>query len=220
MDLSHHPLIAITCGGKADLPNQPDLYINAVTDAGGIADFIFPDDDLRDLTDRYSGFIIPGGMDLAPGFYGEKRLYKISRENPERIRFELSLLHEIIKKNKPVLGICYGMQLINVFLRGDLYQDIRSQISTPLQHSGGVHMIAVSANPYMSEGEYEVNSTHHQAVRKIGKGLKPFSNAPDGIREAFYAEGNSFLIGVQWHPERMEGDFSRQIFRSLVAACL
>ncbi len=178
-----------------------------------------PGPDVKDLSCHCDGLIIPGGSDPAPDLYGEKRLYRLEMEDPGRINFELALLREIISLRKPVLGICYGMQLINIFFGGTLYQDVRSQIPGSLKHEGEMHSIMIKENPNLSCGEFAVNSFHHQAVKDPGKGVMPFASAGDGITEAFYLEEYHFLLGVQWHPERGQSPLNAQLFEGFIEAC-
>ena len=135
------------------------------------------------------------------------------------MRFDLALFPSAIKQAKPVLGICYGMQLINVAMGGTLYQDIGAQKGESINHSEGGHQIRVDDNPYLAAGRYEVNSSHHQAVKNTGRGLESFAFAPDGVIEAFYSLQHPFLFGVQWHPERMSNEISENVFKSFIEAC-
>jgi putative glutamine amidotransferase len=163
--------------------------------------------------------MIPGGKDIAPSFYGESLVHASDPEEAERIEFEFSLLHEIIRLDKPVLGICYGMQVLNVFLGGTLYQDISAQVPASFDHRTERHMIEIGENPFLERGVFQVNSSHHQAVKDLGKGLRPFAFAPDGIIEAVSLEDHIFFVGVQWHPERMSDIPSQQLFGRFVGAC-
>ncbi len=213
------PLIAITCGTDAGFPLGRERYRTAVENAGGDAVFVAPQRSVSDLAVRYDGLIIPGGKDLPASLYGEGPLCHILPEEPVRINFEFSLLREIMGRKKPVFGICYGMQLMNVFFQGSLYQDIHSQVPGSLDHLSGGHGISIGHNPFVRVGGSQVNSSHHQAVKKEGDGLKPFAWADDGIIEAFYGEAYRFLVGVQWHPERMQDSLSKRLLERFVEEC-
>ena len=141
-------------------------------------------------------------------------------EDERRVEFDLALFHLALKQGMPVLGICYGMQLINIAMGGTLYQDIGVQKGESINHREGGHQIQVDDNPYLAAGRYEVNSSHHQAVKDVARGLAPFVFAPDGVAEAFYYSlKHPFLLGVQWHPERMNNKISEAVFNSFIAAC-
>jgi putative glutamine amidotransferase len=111
------------------------------------------------------------------------------------------------------------MQLINIFFQGSLYQDLPLQVPESLEHAGGEHGVIIRDNPFIEAVESKVNSSHHQAVKRVGKGLNPFAWAHDGVIEALYGEDLSFLVGVQWHPERMKGFLSKQVFERFIGAC-
>jgi putative glutamine amidotransferase len=213
------PLIGITCGSDSRQPKSPLLYESSLAKAGGSTLFVSPECDVIETASHCSGIIIPGGRDIAPLRYGEKQTCEINPEEEKRTEFEVALLNEIIKMRKPVLGICYGMQLLNTYFGGTLYQDIRSGIQNPAEHGAGMHGITVRKNPFLNEGSFEVNSSHHQAVKGIGRDLVAFAFAPDGVMEGFYGARYPFLIGVQWHPERLAHELSIKLFSVFIKAC-
>jgi len=217
--MNDKPLIAIATGGEKNFPRQPELYIQAVNAAHGRAVFIGPDVSIMDAVKSYAGFIIPGGGDIDPLLYNEQRISDTDLEDERRVKFDLALFQLALKQGRPVLGICYGMQLINIAMGGTLYQDIGAQKGEAINHRKGFHKIQVDDNPYFAAGQYEVNSSHHQAVKDIARGLDSFAFAPDGVTEAFYSLQHRFILGVQWHPERMNNKISGIVFNSFIEAC-
>ncbi len=205
------PVIGIT----ADMDNETfklrQDYVSAVTLSGGLPLIIAPvSDDVSRIVGMIDGLLLSGGDDLLPEYLGEEISVPLERfkfVEKERTDFELGLLMEILKRRKPVLAICYGMQLINVALGGTIYQDIELQVSGAIDHRSGLHTVGITdsfaPSLKLPSSEFTVNSFHHQAVRDIGDGLKPFAKAADGIIEGIYKEDYPFLVGVQWHPERV-----------------
>ena len=162
------------------------------------------------------GTFISGGDDLHPSYYNEDVNYNLKIVDRDRSDFELAIIHEIIKLRKPVLGICYGMQLINVAFMGSLYQDINSQVPMAIDHKRDYHIIKVSDNKFINSGEFNVNSSHHQAIKVLGQDLKAIALSVDSIIEAICMENYPFLLGVQWHPERSDDNMSVNLFRIFV----
>ena len=200
-----------------------DAYLQAVRDAGGVPVLLAPARDLREISlllKRLDGILISGGaFDIPPSFYGEKTIPGAKvKPKPERAKFEKQLVKDAAKAGKPVLGICGGLQIINVAFGGSLFQDIALQCRTKIAHNSSsgkpmaMHEVdvepdsilaqALFSKPAKNKERITVNSSHHQAIKKIGKGLRLTAAAPDGLIEAIEAK-TGFLIGVQWHPERL-----------------
>lgn len=213
------PVIGITVDIEGEYLRVKHYYSEAVIRVFGIPLLIPPVGDPLSYAEKIDGLLISGGRDVDPSYYGEAMMPQVKPVPRQRSNFEIALLREIIKRHKPVLGICYGMQVINVALGGSLYQDIASQFPTEIDHAKDSHTVVIGKNRFLKEGEYRVNSTHHQAVRELGAGLVDFVFSPDKLKEAFYLEGYPFLVGVQWHPERlMNESLSSDLFHSFMSA--
>lgn len=166
---------------------------------------------LRDYADNLDGLVLQGGADVCPQAYGEQAIQPAWMGDSVRDAYELELLHEFIEAGKPVLGICRGMQLINVALGGSLYQDLPTQKAGELLHETSDYDQHSHEVNFAEGGEFRkwfagvegglVSSIHHQAVNRLGKDLRVEATSADGLVEAFKGTGRSFLCGVQWHPE-------------------
>ncbi|MEH6420566.1 gamma-glutamyl-gamma-aminobutyrate hydrolase family protein [Pseudomonas sp. CGJS7] len=167
---------------------------------------------VRDYARSLDGLILQGGADIDPVAYGERPSELLMTTDPERDRFELSLLRAFVDAGKPVLGICRGMQLINVAHGGSLYQDLvgagatRSQHYIPAQYDEHAHALRMResgwlASLYPQVADPQVNSIHHQGVKQLGEGLEVEAWSDDGIPECIRGTGENFVVGVQWHPE-------------------
>ena len=214
-----NPVIGITTDIKGEFIGIKHQYVDAILRSGGVPMLLPPADNPHIYSEKTDGLLIPGGDDLDPSYYDEERLPEVKLVSKERSGFEIALLKEMVKLRKPVLGICYGMQLINVAFGGTLYQDIESQSKLAINHKTDYHIIVITENRFLREGRFSVNSTHHQAVRMPGSGLSVIARSPDNLIEAFCREDYPFLIGIQWHPERqLEEELSVSIFDSFVRA--
>lgn len=168
--------------------------------------------DVEDYAGRLDGLILQGGADLHPSTYGEEPRACRGALDSVRDRFELSLLRAFVAANKPVLGICRGMQLINVAFGGSLYQDLIEDGATMRNHVDADaydmhgHEVSFSERSMLREWHDgsesgRINSIHHQGVRTLAAGFHIEAVAPDGVVEAIRRDGEGFVYGVQWHPE-------------------
>ena len=214
------PIIGITADIEDNRLKLNRDYAEAVEKAGACPVLLAPSRNVADIALRIDGILISGGSDLHPSYYTEDVNYEIKIVERDRSGFEFAIIHEIIKLKKPVLGICYGMQLINVAFGGSLYQDIRQQVPSAIGHREGWHTIKIDDNKLIDRGEFKVNSSHHQAVKVIGQGLNAIAFSPDGIIEAISSGDYPFLLGVQWHPERLQDSLSEKIFWSFAEAVI
>jgi putative glutamine amidotransferase len=215
----NNPIIGITTDIEGEYFRIKHHYVDAILRSGGVPMLLPPSDNPHIYAEKVDGLLIPGGDDLDPSYYNEEKLPWVKLVSKERSGFEIALLKEMVKLRKPVLGICYGMQLINVAFGGTLYQDIESQLKVAINHKTDYHIIVITENRFLREGRFSVNSTHHQAIKEPGSGLSIFARSPDNLIEAFCHEDYPFLIGIQWHPERrLEEELSLGIFDSFVKA--
>lgn len=213
------PVIGISTDVDGDHLRLHRAYCEAVEAAGGIPLLLPPMPVAEAYAAIVQGVLIPGGRDLDPCYYREEVHPRTRSVSRARSDFEMSLITCALKLNKPVFGICYGMQLLNVFFGGSLYQDIASQLSVAINHEKDYHNIVIAENRFLAPGTFSVNSSHHQVVRILGNGLSAIARSDDQIIEALCGEDYHFLVGVQWHPERDPDDkISGDIFRQFIQA--
>ncbi len=172
-------------------------YRRAVEAAGGRAVF---GNDVKGQGARWDALLLPGGGDMEPWRYGQENTASRGLE-PERDEAELALLAEFTAAGKPVLGICRGLQTINVFFGGALIQDILGH--SAVDGADRLHSIRTASSPLPVPRGKRVNSAHHQAADRLGSGLRAAQWAPDGVIEALYHRSLP-VWAVQWHPERLE----------------
>jgi len=205
-----------------------DTYVQAIKEAGGIPIVLPNGDGSTDKIVAYlellDGLVMPGGADIPPSEWGEEPHPTTKLLAQDRYLFEKALISSWIKKtDKPLLGICLGSQWINVAHGGSLVQDIPSKFG--INHRDITHLVTLAPDSRLrdifGETEFEVNSHHHQAVGRIGEGLKVVAQCPDGVIEATETTNpDRFLIGVQWHPEKLvpENELQAKLLKAFVQA--
>jgi putative glutamine amidotransferase len=209
-------------------------YFDAVTAAGGLPVILPPlgtPDELEALLDRLDGFILSGGLDMDPRRLGRMTHQQLRPMAARREENDLILVKSLIERRMPTLGIGLGMQQVNVALGGNLFLHLPEDMPKAMPHldpMGGAHrhIVFLESQTQLEEiyggGELRVNSSHHQAVRNIGEGLRQGAKAPDGVIEAIESQDpNWFFIGVQWHPESDTASaLDQQLFECFIQACL
>lgn len=234
------PLIGITSHiqksensplGRSSIGNT---YIDSITKTGGIP-VILPvfmsDPEMEEYLKICDGFLFSGGIDISPQFYQEDAHEKLGETRMDLDRSQIPFMKKILEHQKPVLGICRGIQVLNVACGGTLYQDLSEHEGTCIKHfqqTGAPdvsHQVTLDGDSILSDiftSRFWVNSYHHQAVKDPGTGVKVIAHSPDGIVEAVQLEDHPYGLGIQWHPEAMfaHGDLSmRPLFESFVRSC-
>jgi putative glutamine amidotransferase len=213
-------------------------YCEAIEGLGGIPTHIslIPNRGyIRECLQNFDGILLPGSdTDVDPHRFGEEPHPKLGKNIFEKDETDALVLAEAEKLNLPILAICYGMQALNVYRGGTLFQDIPSQIPDSLRHQQGIplarnsHSIDILENSTLSRlitpknYQIRVNSHHHQSVKEVGKGLQATAWAKDGVIECIEdTDEKKFILGVQWHPELswQTDDLSRKIFETFIQKC-
>jgi putative glutamine amidotransferase len=200
-----------------------ERYIRTVAEAGGVP-YMLPlvaDDEetARAMYDGLDGLLLPGGADLDPASYGEARRPTCDRSDPPRDALELAMVRWAWEDRKPVLGVCRGLQILNVAAGGTLYQDVADQMPGALKHDYFpgqghardflAHDVRLTEHSRLAELcgtlDLRVNSLHHQGIDRLGEGLLVTAVAEDGLVEAVErpAADDHFIVAVQWHPEAL-----------------
>ena len=208
-------------------------YFNAVLKSGGVPilmPYTTDEEQINTALDICDGFLFTGGGDIDPTYYGEARLPECGETDPERDVPEMALLKRALDTGKPIMAICRGMQILNVALGGTLWQDLPSQIPSEINHrvipgTETAHSVSIikgtPLHKLIGKESIEVNTVHHQGIKKLADGLIHSAIAPDGIIEAYYSESERYVRAYQWHPERIYkvcGE-SAPIFADFIAAC-
>lgn len=215
------PVIGITCGATGSDTSSPEIsiganYISAVENAGGTP-IVLPltrnPSCLEDFLNMIDGLLLSGGVDPDPLFYGEEPHPALGRIDVDRDYVEMQLTTKALKIGVPILGICRGIQMLNISAGGTLYQDIHANFSNILKHrqsapgSYGTHTIDIREGSRLLEilgqPRIRVNSFHHQAVKKVAENFMVSALACDGVIEGIESTCHDFAIGVQFHPELM-----------------
>ena len=225
---------------KSEYVGQLRYYLDAILWAGGLPLMIPLSSDaeiIRAYAERIDGILLPGSpTDIDPKRFGAEPHPKLGRLYPERDTTDFALLDYSEKNNKPVLGICFGVQSLNVYRGGTLVQDIPAVVGGSVAHDNddaadhpkdpARHLVRISEGSLIAnlagKTEVEVNSYHHQSVQDPGRNLKIAAVAPDGVVEALEDTQGRFVVGVQWHPERgfQNDPLSQALFRSLIQAAM
>lgn len=228
------PIIGIgadvhVASGKRDRAFAYTTYVDALRRAGAVPVVIPPQpENAAAVIENLDGLVLAGGFDCDPALYGEKRHPSVEPMDVRRQENDLALARAARERGIPTLGICLGLQMMNVAGGGTLFQDIDSQMKTHIRHvsepeNRARHAVAIRAGTHLAsilrENEMEVNSSHHQAIRNVGEGFRVTAEAPDGIVEGLEDPRLPFYVGVQWHPEDMVGETSAaKLFGAFVAA--
>ena len=230
-----HPLIGITACHVTTAEGYPAVrilraYVTAIADAGGVPILIPPELDepsCRTLLARLDGVLFSGGADIGLDHFNGEPHPTVDVEE-QRDAIELPLLRAAVETNKPLLGICRGLQVMNVALGGTLYTHILDQLPGALQHDQHDKPRDTLAHPVRVEEEtrladildapmLQVNSLHHQGIKDLAPNLKATAYSPDGLIEGIELPDHKFALAVQWHPEWMtEHEEMRRLFRAFV----
>lgn len=229
------PIVGITAEVKPDGSYyMPPVYPNAITQAGGIPLLIplVPGEDLEAMCKQIDALFVTGGEDIDPSYYGQDPHVHLGKIAPRLDAMEHELVQKMLELDKPYIGVCRGLHMLNVATGGSLYQSIHSQREEAvMQHKQDAerthrsHPVKVEKDSRMyemlQEDEFRVNSYHHQAVNEVTGPLKVVARATDGIIEGVESTEHSFVFGFQWHPEEFAqaGDEpSKRLFKAYIDA--
>mgnify|MGYP001171756906 FL=1 len=203
-------------------------FVNLCNDFGNTAVIIGPQNNLDEIdVSKFDGLIVSGGGDINPNVYGQDIENKTIRISDHRDSTELKLFESAEKNNIKTLAICRGNQLLNVYKKGTLYQDLHDAGFTTIDHDkpfedarSHIHDVEIDKNSKLysliGEKTINVNSIHHQGIDLLGEDLRVTATSPDGVIEGIETTNEWDAIGIQWHPENMiEDEYSKLIFEWL-----
>ena len=214
----------------------PQSYLRAVELAGAVP-VLIPitqrETTLRAIYEHMHGLLLVGGVDIQPQQYHEQPHPALGKTDPKRDWVELTVSSWALSDGMPILGICRGIQMLNIVFDGTLWQDVGAQASNTNEHDFHLgyaynrlsHSVHLERHSRLAEVfgdlEIQVNSLHHQAVKDVGKGLRVTATAPDGIVEGLEGGDTAWVAGVQWHPEWLLDDDPRmkRLFETFVVKC-
>ena len=218
------PVIGITTDYKDKYYGIEKTYSAAIASLGGLP-ILIPSLNsnkrvLKELINTIDGVLIPGSRDMDQKYYKQKPHRKLNPMSKERTASEYIVIEQCLKNGIPIFGICGGMQCINVFFGGSLYQDIQSLLPKALNHGkGSIHLVEILSGTHLrktiKKPRVKVNSYHHQAIKKIGKGLNISAKSKDNIVEGIESQDGS-VLAVQWHPELENTQVSSNLFNYFI----
>ena len=235
MSQGDHPLIGVVplIDHQRDSLWMLPGYLNGIIRAGGVPVMLpltIEPDVLYRAMDVCSGFLLTGGQDVSPQLYGENLLPQCGEVSPERDAMETMLLNKALESDKAVLGICRGIQFLNVYCGGTLWQDLPTQRPTDTEHHMSppydrtVHRVSIIPDTMLHQilgcTEFNVNSYHHQAIKALGGGLLAAAVSEDELIEGVVMPEHHFVCAVQWHPEFAPPDdaAAQKLFAAFVHA--
>ncbi|MCG9894554.1 MAG: gamma-glutamyl-gamma-aminobutyrate hydrolase family protein [Fimbriimonadaceae bacterium] len=195
-------------------------YVDRIREAGGATVLIPPGTDAAAIAPILDGWLIPGGDDLPGELFGEPTHPEAGLENPDRIRLEQEI-YQAIPPELPILGICYGCQILNVFEGGTLHQHLPDVLGDDRHRGDAWQEYQIEPESRLGrivEGRAAGKSWHHQAVARPAPGLRVVARHPDGTIEGLESEGRPWMIGVQWHPERSDDPATAKLFAAFIQA--
>lgn len=229
------PIIGVTMSQNDKKYSLNAPYVHSIIDAGGIP-LCIPfgvEKDVDQLVETLNGLLLTGGVDVHPHFFNEEPHPKLGEVSLQRDLAEIALAKAALKKKMPIFGICRGIQLLNIVLGGNLYQDIDDQYENDsilhqqkAERYEASHYVTIFSESLLykiiGDDRIAVNSLHHQALKDVPSGLSISAKASDGIIEAMELKDYPFCIAVQWHPEEMAvvgNEHAKALFTAFMEAC-